>query len=104
MSSVSAHFTKAGYQAPKTRLGVDMNFGHNLCPTAATVSSITVFTDQIPQTRITDAYAPHCLHPTAAGVGSFTAFTDQLQTFRFLDALTCGDKSAMGSLTSFAGG
>lgn len=104
MPDVSQFFTVAGYQQPQTRLGVDPNFGHYLCPSTASMASITVYTDQIAQVRVTDAYIPHCLHPTAAGVGSKTVYTDQLETFRLLDVLTCGDRSAAGSMTVYAGG
>lgn len=89
---------------PKTRLGVDNNFGHYLCPSPPMVGSVTKFTDQIAQVRITDAYIPHCLHPTSAAVGSKTVFVDQLQCFRLMDVLSCGDKSAAGSINVVAGG
>lgn len=104
MASVASFFTYPGYHQPKTRLGVDNNFGHYICPTPPAISSLTVFTDQIAQTRVTDDYVPHCLHPTKAAIGSKTTYTDQLETFRILDTLSCGDKSAMGSLTTWAGG
>lgn len=107
--SIYNHFTKAGYQQGKTRMGVDSNFGHFVVPTTAISGSITKFVDQIPQVRVTDSYAPHVnppifVHPVFAMIGSKTTYTEQLESFRMLDTLSCGDRSASGSITSFAGG
>ncbi len=89
----------------KVRLGVDPTFGHPVPgPIVTTLGSITVFTDQIAQNRVTDPYIPH--HgppPPLAATGSVTVYTDQLMTHRFLDSLTCGDINAAGSITAYAG-
>lgn len=100
LSALSSNIAGLG----KVRLGVDFTFGHGPCPPIVpSTASIDVFTDQIAQVRVSDLYTPHCLYTPAAREGSLTVFTDQLMTHRFLDALTCGDRNAMGSITTFAG-
>jgi hypothetical protein len=88
----------------------DVSTGHGCWPpTTAAVGSVTSFTDQLPQVRMTDAYVLHCCpgppgcHPVMAAQGSQTAFTDQLASHCVGHALSCGDIAAIGSLTSFKG-
>lgn len=91
------------------RLGVDMSTGHGCFkPTKPATASVTVFTDQIPTVRMTDTYVPHCCpmqgcHAPMVVQGSQTTYSDQLAKHLQTHQCNCGDKAAMGSLTTFAG-
>lgn len=92
----------------KVRMPVDMSTGHPpFPPTNPAQGSLTKFTDQFPQVRVGDAWVPHCspagCHTPVTAMGSTTVFSDQLPTHRMTDALSCGDRSATGSITAFGG-
>jgi hypothetical protein len=90
------------------RMPIDMSTGHGCFPpTVPVMGSISTFTDQFSQVRVTDMWAPHCCgpvcHPVVSAMGSMTTFADQLPKMRMMDMLSCGDMVAVGSLTTFAG-
>ena len=91
----------------KMRIG-DPSLGHGCFPpTTVYTGSTTVFTDQIPQARMTDQYVPHCCppagcHPVVIRQGSPSAFADQLAIHCVRHMTACGDMAAAGSITSFA--
>lgn len=91
------------------RLGVDATTGHGCFPpTIPARAAITVFTDQIAEVRVSDAYVPHCCpnqgcHAPLAKLGSPTTYTEMLRTHRSGDMLSCGDRAYGGSLSSFTG-
>lgn len=96
---------------PNTRLGVDISAGHSCFPPTYTATgSITTFTDQFAQVRISDLYVVHCCPPPGPGchapvaiVGSTNTFADMLAKHRIGDATDCGDMAATGSLTTYTG-
>lgn len=91
------------------RLGVDASTGHDCFPPTVPMSgSITVFTDQIAECRVSDKYVPHCCptkgcHSPLVTVGARITFTDQLATHRSGDPLACGDRSSGGSISTYSG-
>lgn len=107
MSSLDLIFANRGERT--IRLGVDASRGHGCFgPTVAATGSLTVFTDQIAEVRVSDRYIPHCCpnqgcHTPMVTVGARVTYTDQLPTHRSDDPLGCGDVSGHGSLTTYAG-
>lgn len=91
------------------RLGVDASTGHGCFPSTIPASaSITVFTDQIAEVRVSDKYVPHCCpsagcHAPAVVRGARITYTDQLATHRSSDVLSCGDRASNGSITTYSG-
>ncbi len=91
------------------RLGVDMTTGHGCFPpTRAITASMTVYTDQIANVRVSDQYAAHCCpqkgcHTPVASGGSRTVFSDMLMKQRSTDAMGCGDHCRASSVTTYAG-
>lgn len=91
------------------RMGVDLSTGHDCFkPTKTATGSVTTFTEQFPQVRVSDSYVPHCCpkkgcHPPIASQGSQTVFVDGLAKHLVGHACNCGDFAATGSLTTFAG-
>jgi len=92
------------------RMPVDVSMGHGCWPpTNPIMGSVSTFTDQFAQVRVTDMWAPHCCpgppgcHAVVSAVGSTTTFADQLPKMRMFDGLSCGDSVAITSLTTFAG-
>lgn len=91
------------------RLGVDMTTGHGcFAPVVAITGSIDVYTDQIPECRVSDAYAIHCCpnagcHAPMVVVGARITYTNMLPTHRSGDPLSCGDTSSNGSMSTYAG-
>jgi len=88
------------------RLGVDASRGHGcFSPTVPATASMTVFTDQIAEVRVSDKYVPHCCkgcHTPSVTVGARITYTDQLPTHRSGDPLSCGDTSSNGSISTFS--
>lgn len=91
------------------RMPVDMSTGHGCWPpTVPATGSVTTFTDQFAQVRVSDMWVVHCCpipgcHVPVTIIGSTTTFADQLPKQRMGDAMSCGDMAATGSLTAFAG-
>ena len=101
---------RLGLRGQRTvRLGVDLSTGHGcFSPVPAITGSIDVFTDQIAECRVSDVYATHCCpnkgcHAPMVTRGARITFTNQLATHRSGDALSCGDMSSNGSMTTYAG-
>lgn len=99
----------AGSSAGAVRMTQDVSTGHGcFASTPTATGSVTVFTDQLPQVRMTDMYQMHCCplmgcHAPMASQGSVTVFSDQLAKHLMGHACDCGDFAATGSLTTFAG-
>lgn len=93
------------------RMPIDMSTGHGCWPpTRPVTGSITSFTDQYAQVRVSDMWAVHCCsspppqcHAPVTVMGSMNTFADQLPKQRIGDMMNCGDAAATGSLTTFAG-
>lgn len=92
------------------RMPIDMSTGHGCWPpTRPATGSVTTFTDQFAQVRISDVWVAHCCpgppgcHVPVTVMGSTTTFADQLPKQRIGDAMSCGDRAATGSLDAFAG-
>ena len=89
------------------RLGVDASRGHGcFSPTVPATASMTVFTDQIAEVRVSDKYVPHCCkgcHRPVVTMGARITYTDQLATHRSGDSLSCGDTASHGSISTYSG-
>lgn len=89
------------------RMPIDASMGHCFPPTVPTSGSITTFTDQFAQVRVSDGYMIHCCGPVchvpAAAQGSITTYADQLAKHCSTHAMSCGDFAANGSMDSLAG-
>lgn len=93
---------------PCVRMPIDSSTGHGCFPpTRPVTGSITVFTDQLAQVRVSDSWKVHCCmgscHTPVTVQGSRTVFADQLAKQRIGDAMGCGDRAATGSITVIAG-
>lgn len=94
---------------PCVRMPIDSSTGHSPCfpPTRPATGSITTFTDQFAQVRISDSWVTHCCmgscHAPVTVQGSTNTFADQLAKQRIGDAMGCGDAAATGSLDTLAG-
>ena len=107
MSNLEMVFALRGQR--NVRLGTDASTGHGCFgPTVPASASMTVFTDQIAEVRVSDKYVPHCCpskgcHSPMVIVGARITYTDQLATHRNGDPLSCGDMSSNGSFTTYSG-
>lgn len=92
---------------PCVRLPIDSSTGHGCFPpTRPATASVTVFTNQLAQVRVTDSWVPHCCfgcHTPVTVQGSSSVFADQLAKQRIGDAMGCGDRAATGSTDVIAG-
>ena len=93
-----------------TRKG-DLSAGHaSFPPTPSTGSSGDVFADGIGIVRVGDDYAPHGSptpsppHSRNLSAGSSSVYVNGKPLGRIGDVISCGDTSAQGSSTVFAGG
>lgn len=89
-----------------TRMGVDFSTGHTpFPPRPADQGSPDVFTNFIPQVRVSDHYPKHPkipVHDSFASAGSPNVFVNNLPIHRIGDAIDCGDMSGAGSPNVFA--
>ena len=94
---------------PMHRKG-DICTGHDCHPPRPSVQgSPNVYTNAIPQHRVTDAWAPHACppspgHPSQQCQGSPNVFANTLAVARRGDAVCCGSFCATHSPNVFANG
>lgn len=93
---------------PSVRMPIDSSTGHSCFPpTRPVTGSVTVFTEQLAQVRVSDTWQTHCCkgscHAPTTVQGSRTVYADQLNHMRVGDAMSCGDRAATGSLSVIAG-
>ena len=109
MANIDSRAAGSAAGMGKVRLAPDISCGHPPCfpPTRPATGSLTVFTDQFPNVRVTDLYIIHCCGPAChvpvAVIGSVSVFSDQLMQHRRTDGLSCGDMACTGSITCFSG-
>lgn len=88
------------------RLGADDSAGHCFSPRPPDSASPNVFSNNIPQVRLSDHYPTHCCGPAChdgnASQGSPNVFVNNLPIHRAGDAISCGDTAANGSPNVFA--
>ena len=87
----------------------DICTGHGCFPPRPSVQgSPNVFTNAIPQHRLTDAWAAHCCGPPCHGsvlcAGSPNVFANTLAVARKGDPVCCGSACATHSPNVFANG
>jgi uncharacterized Zn-binding protein involved in type VI secretion len=92
-----------------TRNGIDPSAGHCFPPRPTdSANQESVFVNNILGTVVGAHYPTHCCgipcHDGSASAGSSTVFFENKAVHRIGDAISCGDVSASGSPTVFAGG